>query len=369
MRSFTREDSKYLPATIYENVPGASNSYSDVIVSQKVLTLPDTQRRIKPRDLFASSTSRQVSETTIVNVLPMRQRTKVPGYPNGYQTLYSYDVLPEGLGGGYMPSFDPLMSRTLSKIKDQKVNLAVLVPELGKTTDMFCDFARTVYEGYRRLRRGEFIRGAIWDRRRTRDRQSAVLAQRWLEYSYGWKPTMSDIWGLYQELQKVHTGNFKTVRLKTTSVRKRNLSYSGFSNVINVEEVGVKMTTRYREEAVLKTASAIGISNPLAVAWELTPYSFVLDWAIGVGEYLSSLDALVGIKDCLVSVGTVQKSEVSGRRNSTTIATGGSHGVAVTTTITKTRNGVSAPWFPLPQLDGAFSPARAANALALLRTL
>lgn len=369
MRSYTRDDYKYLPQVTYENVPGEAGSYADLIVSQTMLTLPETERRKKPRDLFASSTSRQVKQVTIKCIQPRRQRTRIWSYPNAYQTLHVYDTLPEGLGGGFAPSLDPLMSRTLSRIKDQKVNLAVMIPELGKTTDMFVSFARDVYEGYKRLRRGQFIRGAIRDRRRTQDRQSAWLARRWLELSYGWKPTMSDIWGLSQELQKVHTGNYKTIRLRAAYERTRNLSYSGFLNVVNVEEVKVKMTTRYREEAILKSASALGITNPLAVAWELTPYSFVLDWAIGVGDYLNNLDALVGVSDCQVAVGTYQKSEVSGKSRSTTLATGGAHGLAVTTTEVKTRNGVTLPWQPLPQLDGSLSLSRAANALALLRTL
>jgi hypothetical protein len=35
----------------------------------------------------------------------------------------------------------------------------------------------------------------------------------------------------------------------------------------------------------------------LALAWELIPYSFVVDWLFPVGDYLSSLDALVGVSD------------------------------------------------------------------------
>jgi hypothetical protein len=37
------------------------------------------------------------------------------------------------------------------------------------------------------------------------------------------------------------------------------------------------------------------LSNPAALAWELVPYSFVVDWMIPVGDYLSSLDAVNGL--------------------------------------------------------------------------
>jgi hypothetical protein len=42
---------------------------------------------------------------------------------------------------------------------------------------------------------------------------------------------------------------------------------------------------------VLKDVSELGLSNPLSTLYELTPYSFVLDWVVPVGDWLSVLDA------------------------------------------------------------------------------
>lgn len=41
----------------------------------------------------------------------------------------------------------------------------------------------------------------------------------------------------------------------------------------------------------LKDVSELGLSNPLSTLYELTPYSFVLDWVVPVGDWLSVLDA------------------------------------------------------------------------------
>lgn len=38
-----------------------------------------------------------------------------------------------------------------------------------------------------------------------------------------------------------------------------------------------------------------GVINPAAIAWELIPFSFVVDWFIGVGDYLNNYTALSGI--------------------------------------------------------------------------
>jgi hypothetical protein len=40
----------------------------------------------------------------------------------------------------------------------------------------------------------------------------------------------------------------------------------------------------------------MGLTNPLEVAWELIPFSFVADWFISVGDWLRGLTALHGLR-------------------------------------------------------------------------
>jgi hypothetical protein len=40
----------------------------------------------------------------------------------------------------------------------------------------------------------------------------------------------------------------------------------------------------------------LGLSNPLASAWEFIPYSFVVDWFTGMGQFLWHLSADHGVK-------------------------------------------------------------------------
>jgi hypothetical protein len=39
----------------------------------------------------------------------------------------------------------------------------------------------------------------------------------------------------------------------------------------------------------------LGLLNPLSFAWEITPWSFVVDWLIPIGPVLSALTAPVGL--------------------------------------------------------------------------
>jgi hypothetical protein len=50
--------------------------------------------------------------------------------------------------------------------------------------------------------------------------------------------------------------------------------------------------------------SALGITNPLLIAWEVVPYSFVVDWVLPVGTWLESLDALLGYQSAWTSITT-----------------------------------------------------------------
>jgi hypothetical protein len=46
----------------------------------------------------------------------------------------------------------------------------------------------------------------------------------------------------------------------------------------------------------LAAFASLGLTNPLEIVWELLPYSFVLDWLVPVGRYLSVLDADMGLQ-------------------------------------------------------------------------
>jgi hypothetical protein len=78
----------------------------------------------------------------------------------------------------------------------------------------------------------------------------------------------------------------------------------------------------------LASLAQAGITNPLEVAWELVPFSFVADWFFPVGAYLGSLDADFGWSFKGGSVTRVMKRTVTGWSSfSRTAITPGMYGV------------------------------------------
>jgi hypothetical protein len=47
-------------------------------------------------------------------------------------------------------------------------------------------------------------------------------------------------------------------------------------------------------DATLAEFSSLGLINPLEIVWELLPYSFVVDWFLPIGNWLSSMTADAG---------------------------------------------------------------------------
>jgi hypothetical protein len=45
----------------------------------------------------------------------------------------------------------------------------------------------------------------------------------------------------------------------------------------------------------VRRAVALGVANPASIAWELVPYSFVVDWFVPVGNTLEAMTATAGL--------------------------------------------------------------------------
>jgi hypothetical protein len=57
-----------------------------------------------------------------------------------------------------------------------------------------------------------------------------------------------------------------------------------------------RFVMRFRTDSHLKAyAAQTGFTNPLNLAWEILPFSFVLDWFLPIGPYLETLSAFDGL--------------------------------------------------------------------------
>lgn len=197
------------------------------------------------------------------------------------------------------PSFFGIHLDLKGKVKGEVMNLAQNVAEYRQTCSLFSGLANDIYQTFRSLRRGRIPRGpASW---------SKSAANRWLEYQYGLKPLLSDLFKAAEDLSTVNPPPvYRRFRAR------RNISGQTFdaspAPYVLTRAASHTWSLRSRVTAIISTgslrrASEYGVINPAVLAWELIPYSFVIDWMIPVGDYLSSLDALVGVDAVLCENG------------------------------------------------------------------
>lgn len=214
--------------------------------------------------------------------------------------------------------------------------------------------------------------------------KSKEFSNRWLEFHFGWEPLVKDIWSTVNLLDspfpyKPFRGH-GTARYAWSGVTSRvdttlhyHLETSGKSVKFTRCYGGFMMVTNPN----LFMANQLGLINPAVVAWELVPYSFVVDWFTGIGDYLRSFTDWVGVRienpfSFTAAEGTQSFSYVGIDRkiNGVTGALEITHERVFSWTKTdfQFQRGTSTPTMPRPKftLPQRLSPTRGLTAASLL---
>ncbi|DAD51206.1 maturation protein [ssRNA phage SRR7976325_18] len=273
----------------------------------------DTVKRTKPLDLFASGTYRSHfidDETNGVGV------AREGAYTYGY-TVANWGGAPGMISQA--PNTGFVTNKLRTQLREQSVNLAMALAEYRKTASFVADTMKEIYNQTVRLRKAISRRdyyfmfsrkfrnqsGKRWDR------VSKPAARRWLQYQYAVMPLYYDVCGSIETLHKsVPTTPY--IWAKATHKEEFRSSYSGRSTRLSTVFITIdrKLERKYHGTAravctspyLQATIQRTGFSNPVVLAWELLPYSFVVDWFINVGEVLASVDDQLYYSSCLGQV-------------------------------------------------------------------
>jgi len=192
--------------------------------------------------------------------------------------------------------------KALVKMADAKVNVAVAYAEASKTSDLIYDTARRIDKAYRAFRKGD-LRGIAQNLNITPKR----LHKSWLEYKYGWMPLLMDVKGAAEFFAQQHVVRSP----KFTVSASESASNAGEENGVaptygggspHAYTVSFGAAVKYKVKIWCELSSPnlsamqqVGLTNPALVAWELIPFSFVFDWFISVGDWLTAMTAQQGV--------------------------------------------------------------------------
>lgn len=257
------------------------------------------------------------------------------------------------------------------KLRDSKVDLGAALGESRETLAFIAKNLSRVLLAYKAARRGNFRETARQLRVKFRRSKGSPFDQ-WMEYNYAWVPLFGDITGATKQLQDGFRkrGQFVTARRTVSDeVGPPNEWISGSST----RKQRCVIIARVSNEKLL-AVSQIGLINPLAVAWELMPFSFVVDWAIPIGNVLNAttanlgFDFVTGARSCKVESQFTRQGTYLGPQFASGTKSGGR---AVGTTRIKSYERVGMGGFPLPMpyYKNPFSMSHVTSALAILRSL
>jgi len=239
-------------------------------------------------------------ETSVYPSTGWAEDKKVWIYPDGYGWPTRSTALPPFPSG--MES--RAIIKALTALKGQNVNLSQCFGERSQTARMFEDAINRIVKsvrGYKNRRPKDWyqvVKKTWWG-------HSKKLPQSWLETVYGWQPFCSDVDGAVKSLNdKEQDGDaYRATVYGNVSERSRLRNQLNPSNIHSGLGVFYDQDTsfgcRVRLDYVLEnpltaTLAQLGIFNVASVAWELAPYSFIIDWAVPIGDYLNCMDASVG---------------------------------------------------------------------------
>lgn len=136
-------------------------------------------------------------------------------------------------------------------------------------------------------------------RLRKKHRRKELLADDVLEYKFGWAPLFEDIHAAMNTVVAEAIPP-EWVRGRGKDVERRRTS-SNNGSVITVTDTYFTLTTTYGAKVLIKNENLwllnrMGLINPATVAWDLVPWSFVVNMFVNVNSMISSVTDTVGLE-------------------------------------------------------------------------
>lgn len=221
-----------------------------------------------------------------------------------YATRYVLDNARMPQGADPKPyAVNRALEKLHSKVVTAESQLGAGLGELSETLDMIALRARMLRLSFKAFRKGRFkealkvlhINADLPNRhpdatRRMRVKHAAGdIGGAWLEYWFGWAPTIGDLSAAVDIVTGHHpftAGKVFGRGQSTESYKFKQDDYRSFSGRVHARaHVQAMVTISNRGKAL---GNQLGLTNFGAIGWELLPFSWLVDWFGNIGTYLES---------------------------------------------------------------------------------
>lgn len=250
------------------------------------------------------------------------------GNPNFWTRISGNQAVGFGLSDTVPDGQSLVYNKTLSKLYDKvrgDVDLSVDAFQGRQTKAMMStrlQQARQVF--FQKAPLGlKAIGGIISTMRRSNPRDWGSL---WLEWTYGWKPLAGSIFGSAEQmiLATHPSGGGSSSPNGLPISASSSESTANRATVTNGATPGTRNTKVVRAIYQSKVVAYYSMSsggiqsvanytslNPVSIAWELVPYSFVADWFVNIGGYLRNLESSLLYNSSFTGGYACERSQIS----------------------------------------------------------
>lgn len=136
------------------------------------------------------------------------------------------------------------------------------------------------------------------------------LANGWLELEFGWKPLVQDVYAAVEAYRNgmASRGQLVTALGSKTGYYKPSPTGLSLMNRYSNLEAN-ELTPRVKSKAygvvsnpAVLTLNELGLANPALLAWQLLPFSFIVDWFLPISQILGTLTNRAGLSHYVICV-------------------------------------------------------------------
>lgn len=199
---------------------------------------------------------------------------------------------------------DDVLRKCLSQMLEDDVAFNAFMLQGKQALRMVTNLATGIAHGTDSLMTADFGSPKKFKRFLAGAADSAIrnFSGKYLEFLYGWKPLADDVENAFSAMIDGYTGpEAKTFRM---SVRKSRRLKQDLT--VNVQSSAYWTSNWWWEQTLTRTNRAkvvlhyqfpnqvgemLPTMTPFGTLWELTPWSFVVDWFVPIGDWVGAMEA------------------------------------------------------------------------------
>jgi hypothetical protein len=202
-----------------------------------------------------------------------------------------------------VPDDSNILIEALANANSNSWDLGTFLAEFNKTVSMINRFKGNV------LNRADNIVSQMAKRKkntyRTANAALTAFSESWLEYRYGWRTLAFDLQDIHESLQRLASLKSKPKRGSSYTENQDTYSISMpdrglYNNPGTIPSMGATLCAFEATYSQIRTKAAHGsvmleaVANefafidPLTTAWEIVPFSFIVDWFVNIGDLIKA---------------------------------------------------------------------------------